>query len=255
MAVSNTSPNVDNYYSGKGIVKWSTDGMTWKDVGNVPTFEFNPQVARLEHYSARTGIRFKDKSVVTTRQAQIRMVMEEWTADNLAMALLGLENVAVSLVGTATFASSTAVTSITPTTNLVVGEQYLASGPDVPAGAILTYNGSGAGTLSVAATGSGSLAALTLTRPIEIDIMSQTEVQGSLRFIGTNIVGPLMQVDLPSVTLAPSAMLALIHGADEWGPIEVNGEVTWNPTLGAFGQWYWNIAGEMAFNLSALQDF
>ena len=256
MAVTNTSPNDDNYYSGKGIVKFSSDGITFKDVGMTPTFEFNPQVGRLDHYSSRAGIRYKDKSIVTQRQATIRMVMEEWTADNLAMMLLGLENTAVSLTGTATFtSSSTAVTSISPTTGLVAGTQYLASGPDVPTGAILTYNGGGAGTLSAPAAGAGTAQALTLTLPTEIDIMSVNEVQGSVRFISTNIVGPLMQVDLPSVTFSPEATLALIHGTDEWGSIGVTGEVTANPATGKFGSWYWNITGEMDFNLSAQQNF
>ena len=256
MAVTNTSPNDDNYYSGKGIVYFSADGMTWQDVGMTPTFEFNPQVGRLDHYSSRTGQRYKDKSIVTQRQATIRMVMEEWTADNLAMMMLGLENTAVSLTGTATFASSTAVTAITPTTGLVVGGQYLASGTDVPTGAILTYNGGGAGTLSSAATGTGTAVALTLTLPIEIDIMSVNEVQGSIRFVSTNIVGPLMQVDLPSVTFSPEAALALIHGTDEWGSIGVTGEVTANPTTGKFGSWYWNTSGTvMNFNLSGQQNF
>lgn len=256
MPVANSSPNVDNYFSGRGIVKFSTDGITFKDVGNTPTFEFNPQVGRLEHYSARTGIRFKDRSLANSRQATVRMVMDEWTADNLAISLLGLENPLVNLVGTATFTSaSTAVTAISPTTGLVTGTQYVASGPDVPAGATLTYNGGGLGTLSAAATASGTAAALTLTRPIEVDILSVTEVQGSLRFIGTNIAGPLMQVDLPSVVFAPSAMLALIHGADEWGQIDVTGEVLWNPTTGRFGEWYWNIAAEMPFSLAGEQSF
>jgi hypothetical protein len=253
MAVSNRSPNVDNYYSGKGIVKWKPagfslsttigtttgsadatlastagldDGVTydisgagipadtsfeyvaangdaivlsapatatataaaatigedWRDVGNAPTFEFNPTVTRLDHYSARQGLRFKDRSIVTQRQATVKMIMEEWTAENLLLVLMGIEHAAV------------------------------AGSPGTP---------------------------------ISIDILALSEVQGSLRFIGQNEVGPKMQVDLPNVTLAPGAALSLIHSADEWGPIEVSGEVVGDPTTGIFGTWYWNITEEV----------
>lgn len=90
MPVSQTSPNVENYYIGKGkvFIKLSTDA-DWVDIGNVPEFEYTPNLDKLDHFSSRAGVRSKDKSVVREKAATIRMVMEEWTARNLSMALMG----------------------------------------------------------------------------------------------------------------------------------------------------------------------
>lgn len=90
MPVTQTSPNVENYQVGKGIVSVKLPGdADYKDVGNVPTFEFNPAVTKLDHFSSRAGIRSKDLSVIQEKTATLKMVLEEFTARNLALALLG----------------------------------------------------------------------------------------------------------------------------------------------------------------------
>lgn len=92
MAVSNISPNVDNYFVGAGIVKWKGIlDVDYRDVGNVSKFEFTSNVTRLKHYSSRVGTRFKDKDVVTQVDASVAITMEELTAKNLALMLLGDE--------------------------------------------------------------------------------------------------------------------------------------------------------------------
>ena len=97
MAATDLSPNVDNYYVGAGVLKWQA-GSTgyanpYRDLGNVSKFEFTSTATRLDHYSSRVGVRFKDKSVVTQVSAIVSMTMDELTAANLAMALLGTETV------------------------------------------------------------------------------------------------------------------------------------------------------------------
>lgn len=90
MTVSNSSPNVDNYFVGKGIVKWmGSSDVAFRDVGNVPTLEFTPALDKLDHFSSRSGVRTKDRSIVREKSATLRIVMEELTADNLALALMG----------------------------------------------------------------------------------------------------------------------------------------------------------------------
>lgn len=90
MPVTLTSPNVENYFIGKGIVsvKQAADA-DYVDVGNVPEFEVTPNVTKLDHFSSRTGTRSKDRSIVTEKGLTLRMVLEELTARNLAMFLLG----------------------------------------------------------------------------------------------------------------------------------------------------------------------
>jgi hypothetical protein len=157
MAVSNTSPNVDNYFIGKGVVWFKADGAgSYRDMGNAPTFEFSATVEKLDHFSSRSGIRTKDRTVVLSRNASLRMILEEWTADNLAMALMGT---AVSGVG-------------------------------------------------------GSF---------DINIMEETEIKGSVYFIGSNDVGAKVALNLPIVSFTPSAALSPI--SDEWGGMELTGDV------------------------------
>lgn len=246
MAATDISPNTDNYYSGKGILKFKRDGATeYRDLGDCPSFELTPNVSRLEHYSSRAGIRIKDQSLISQRQLSVRVIMDEVTASNLAMALLATPVDAVDLSATATLNSSTAVTSISPTTGLVVGETYaVASATGIPAGTSMVYNGGGAGTLSQAATATGSAHAITVTSPISFDIMADEEVKGALRFVGTNVAGAPLQVDLPSVTFAGGTAMNLIQ--ENYGNIEVTGEVAANPTTGSFGKVRWNITEEVA---------
>ncbi len=64
--------------------------MAFRDVGNVTEFEFTPEIERLDHFSSRQGIKVKDKSVVLEKSGTLRIVMDELTADNLGLALMGL---------------------------------------------------------------------------------------------------------------------------------------------------------------------
>ena len=84
------SPSTDNYFIGKAIISWQADSVgDFRDVGNVPECEFSMNVNKLDHFSSRTGVRSKDKSVVIEKAATVRMVLEEITADNMALALGG----------------------------------------------------------------------------------------------------------------------------------------------------------------------
>ena len=85
------SPNVLNYYIGKGIVSVKLPGDSdYVDCGNVPTFEFLCKVTKLDHYSSRTGTKVRDFVAITQKDATLTMVLEEWTGRNLGMAFMGL---------------------------------------------------------------------------------------------------------------------------------------------------------------------
>jgi hypothetical protein len=87
------SPLTSQYYIGKGIVSIqlmsgvTTPDIAYVDIGNVPVFEFVPNIASLPHYSSRLGVRSKDLEVNTEKQATLNMTMDEWTARNLRLAL------------------------------------------------------------------------------------------------------------------------------------------------------------------------
>ncbi len=93
--VTLASPNVLNYYVGKGIVSiqflndaFESGDPDYIDIGNVTSLEFTPKVTKLDHWSSRTGTRKKDRVVATAVEAELKFVAEEWTARNLQMALL-----------------------------------------------------------------------------------------------------------------------------------------------------------------------
>lgn len=87
---AHNSPDIRNYYIGKGTVEimLATES-TWRDVGNVPVFEFTPNLTKLDHYSSRNGVKKKDRVVITEKSGTIKMQMDEFTTHNLALALMG----------------------------------------------------------------------------------------------------------------------------------------------------------------------
>jgi hypothetical protein len=85
------SPNIGNYYIGKGILSIKLLGETaYTDCGNVPQFEFQSKVTSLDHFSSRQGVRVKDFTAVVEVAGNLTMQLEELTARNMGFALLGL---------------------------------------------------------------------------------------------------------------------------------------------------------------------
>jgi hypothetical protein len=85
------SPNIGNYYIGKGECSIKLLGeSTYTSCGNCPTFEFTAKVTQLDHYSSMTGVKVKDFTAVTEISGSLAMVLEEFTARNMGFALLGL---------------------------------------------------------------------------------------------------------------------------------------------------------------------
>lgn len=85
------SPNIGNYYIGKGNVEIRLLGEgDYTHVGNCPTFEFQAKVTQLDHFSSMTGVKVKDFTAVTEISGSLTIVLEEFTARNMGLALLGL---------------------------------------------------------------------------------------------------------------------------------------------------------------------
>lgn len=156
MSVTLQSPNTGNLSVGKGSLYFTKEGGAETHLGNCPSFEFTPTVDTLDHFSSMAGIKSKDKVVILTKGGTIKIVMEEWTAYNVGLMLLGS-----------------------------VDESPL-DGP-------------------------------------EVDIFSQDEIAGQLRYVANNDVGPRWDVTLYNCSLKPNAAFSPI--SDEWGQMELNGEV------------------------------
>lgn len=84
------SPNTDNYRIGKGILRMLMPGdLAVVDLGSAPEIELELTIERLDHFTPRAGIRSKDRSVILEQGGTLRCVLEEWTARNLSLALMG----------------------------------------------------------------------------------------------------------------------------------------------------------------------
>ena len=160
-----TSPDVLNYYIGKGVVSIKLDGeASFRNIGNVPELELTPVIEKLDHFSSTAGIKTKDRSVATTVGGTLRIILDEITAENLQLAL----------VGALDFDSAS---------------------------------------------------------DTEIDILSLSELKGAVNFVGANDVGQQLDFSLLSVDFSAGAGVNLI--SDEWGQIEITGELL--SVAGVFG--------------------
>lgn len=90
VAPSFASPNIGNYYIGRGYLSMKLEGEAdYKDMGNCKSFEFQAQPTLQNHFSSRVGVRTKDLVVVTELSATLKMSLEEFTARNMALYMLG----------------------------------------------------------------------------------------------------------------------------------------------------------------------
>lgn len=179
MAFTATAPDINNYFVGKGYIKFLAEGGTdYVHLGNAPEVEWTPNLDPLDHFSAMAGVRVKDRKIIREKSATLRVVLEELNPFNLGMVLLGDVTDPVAPATTTT-----------------------------------------------------------------IDIMSLSEIKGSMRFVGANDVGPRIQYDWPNVSITPSGSINLI--SDEWGQMEITAEVLGDATTGSFGTATWDITDEI----------
>lgn len=90
MAISITSPNVDNYVRAGGRLYFQRDGAgDYIDLGNAPTFQLAQGIEFLDHNSSRQGKRVRDKRVIDSQSATLTIVLEEWTPRNMGLFLMG----------------------------------------------------------------------------------------------------------------------------------------------------------------------
>lgn len=89
--------NTELYLIGKGILyigEWTgttppTDPAEYLDIGNCTSFEIEPMVERLEHYSSRTGYRTRDKYPIIETKYSITFDLDEVASVNLNRFLAG----------------------------------------------------------------------------------------------------------------------------------------------------------------------
>jgi hypothetical protein len=83
-----TSPNITNYYIGKGAVLVTPSGSAQFNVGMVSKFEITPKPEILKHYATNLGTKFLDLAIVKVKELALNMTLDEFTLANLNIALL-----------------------------------------------------------------------------------------------------------------------------------------------------------------------
>jgi hypothetical protein len=79
-----------NYTVSKGIVSWKPEGApNYRDLGNAPALSITPEIEFLEHFSSRAGIKSKDLEVPVQVAGKVSLTLDEFTIDNIALAILG----------------------------------------------------------------------------------------------------------------------------------------------------------------------
>ncbi|KJU82041.1 hypothetical protein MBAV_005771, partial [Candidatus Magnetobacterium bavaricum] len=82
--------NPQLYTIGRGKLLWQLTGEDgWRDLGNATDFSVNVKTDKVDHFSNRGGIGVKDKTVVLKQEATGKFKLEELSADNLLMFLMG----------------------------------------------------------------------------------------------------------------------------------------------------------------------
>lgn len=243
----------NNYTLGRGklyfdpfatgaTVSASTVGLGERYLGNSPEFTLSLESTKLDHFNADEGVRVKDRSVLLELNRTGSFIVDDISAENLALFVLGSTSTVSQTSATGVTSAFTAVkadqyyqlgvttstpagvrdvtnvvvtNTATPATVYVAGTDYIvdldlariqivAGGACVGQGITVTYN----------------RAATTYER---IVTASSAEVEGALRFIAFNAEGTQRDFYFPYVRLTPSGDFAL--KGDEWQQLSFEVEI------------------------------
>lgn len=85
-----TSPSIQNYMYGSGVVYLKLDGeSSYRHVGNVPSLVLSKQITKQSHRQSMSGLRSVDDEVITEVGATVNATLEEVTPQNMALFMMG----------------------------------------------------------------------------------------------------------------------------------------------------------------------
>ena len=229
------APDVSNYMLGRGILYFAQfddngNQLGELDLGNCSSFALTLDTTKLAHYSARQGLRVKDKEVVTELNATGSFTMDEYSKENLCLALFGTtlqeSQSTASVTDEAVTAyvdrwvklanrsvSSVVVTDSSGSTTYVENTDYRI---DATTGRLFILS-SGSITDGQDILVDYSAAALTYD---SIRAFTKSSVEGFLRFVGNNQSGPNYEAEIWKCSLSPNGDINFL--AEEWGSIAMN---------------------------------
>jgi hypothetical protein len=247
-----SSPNSANMYLGAGSVLFdrfdslgASTGL--RHLGNVESLTINHSVEKVTKKSAMSAARATYAESVTGTSANLSMVLNEFTPENLALATLGNNGIFTQdaeatvtdrPVGPAAAAVKLDtwydIGSITPTiTTVKQGATTLnAAAYEVNAESgmirlLSSYTGANKAEPAVAITWTGSVPAITAaTLKGVVYGLASGIINGRLRYISApdQTQGPRVMLDVWKVGLTPDGDIGLI--TDDFGTFTVGGEVS-----------------------------
>lgn len=250
-----STPDSNNLYLGAGEVwfnRFSSGAATqWRHLGNVTKFELTQSVETLEKKSAMSGARGLLKRVVTGTTSEIALTLDEFEPENVALSLLGTASAFSQTSGTATDTAITGtvkkgqwldtgklkivVTALkkSPSTALVLGTDYEV---DSDSGMVRILPGSTAVADGDSLLWTGTYPSIT---SMQVQALANARIEGALRFrSASDSVGPRYLVDVWSVSITPDGALALL--GTEFGEIGLKATVQ-EDTSKTVGQRYFRV--------------
>lgn len=244
------------YFSGQGklfvapIVAGVPGQFRW--VGNVPDFKPSFDTSKIEHKESSTGQRLLDKVITTENKATISAELEDWSKENLALAVRGRSNTVAS--GSVSGASS----DVSPAA-MVAGDIWALKHQKVSAVVITDSAGSPAtldvgddytvdlnfGTITIVNLTGFTLplkAAYSYAETSVVAFFTQPIPEVAVRFEGVNTAdsNAKVLVEIYRVALDPTKELGLI--SDELGKFTLEGSALVDSTktndlvFGQFGR-------------------
>lgn len=242
------------YFSGQGkvfIASRATNGlpaaMRW--VGNVPDLKITLETEKLEHKESSSGQRLTDLSLITGKKASVEFTLEEFSSDNLALALYGSKSsITGSTVTGEVLANPLAAGDYARLVNGKVSSVVIKDSAGTPAtlvaGTDYEVASSDHGTLKILNIGSyvqPFKADYSYGEQINVGLFQAAAPDRWLRFEGLNTADALKPVliELYKVSLDPLAELALI--SDDLAKLTLSGAALYDASkvgdaiLGQFG--------------------
>ncbi|SFM67254.1 hypothetical protein [Nitrosomonas communis] len=243
------------YFSGQGkvfIASRAADGFpaAMRFVGNVPDLKINLETEKLEHKESSSGQRLTDLSLITAKKTSVEFSLEEFSTDNLALALYGTKStITGSTVTAEVLANPLAVGDYARLKNGKVSSVVVKDSAGTPATLVAGTN------YEISSADHGTLKILNIgsyVQPFKADYSYGAQVNVGLfqaaapdrwlRFEGLNTADSLKPVliELYKVTLDPLNELVLI--SDDVTKLTLSGAALFDDTkvgntiLGQFGR-------------------
>lgn len=255
--------SVDSYQLGRGILyaaELDANGRPkgFEDLGNVPAVTANVSSEKLDHYSSRSGLSVKDKTIVTRVDSTLSFSLENINFNNLARFFSGATasytNPAIAGVTDQRFVedddlvankwyqlrttAGAPIFGITTTNNIVVESTNSTPVPlvkntdytvNATEGMIFVKNTTTV--QGIIAAGDGLAVTLTAdaaaTTVDQVTVLSSTELNLALKFVLEDAdSGEKVVYDFHKVTVSADGDYALV--AEEWAQLPMTGSVEVN---------------------------